>query len=117
VPSQISFKRAPNGEKQWGFNIAESAVVFKWTKLELMPRNAASELETLQKLLEAQTLLNQVRSGGETGKQLTRTAQDIITDFLTKLGREWLFWMREQGVNTLQEVPLDIVVTHPVVSL
>lgn len=121
VPSKISFSQSP-GKKNWGFDIDVNSRIFQWTKLELIPRDPIEELETLSHLVKS---LPKVICGNETDgnevfhRHLTMRSEDVITAYLCRLAQCWYESMMSpprNGALLLKEVPLDIVITHPVVS-
>lgn len=121
VPSTISYSSTERGCKQWGHSIDDGSQVMRWTKLDLEPRTAARELEVLRELMKGLELIKKFRAGGNTAstndvpRHISKDAGDVVRDYLTKVAREWYQYMRSQGRYTLDNVPLDIVITHPAV--
>lgn len=115
VPSQISYSETNKGNTQWGFSIDEHSHVLQWTKLELMPRSPAKELAVLRNLLNGGKLLENLNDlEREVPKHLTRSANEVIQDFLSRVVKEWQQYMKANAHEVLSEMPLDIVVTYPV---
>ena len=116
VPSQRSFQKTKNGNVQWGFSIDDDSEVLQWTKLELMPREPAKELVTLKNLLRGSDTYG--RSLLQTApRQLTFNAQDVIEDFLGKVVKEWVQFMNRRAARALENIDVDVVMTHPAVGL
>ncbi|KAF2473741.1 uncharacterized protein BDR25DRAFT_341026 [Lindgomyces ingoldianus] len=120
VPSAISYSWSPNGCAQWGFDIDNDAKIFKWTKLELTTRDSVKELKVLLDLMNGLELIQRMgKESEEVGSEevpdhLTKSPENVLTDYLMKLSREWYEHMHSGGINTLANVPLDLVITHPV---
>lgn len=49
-------------------------------------------------------------------KHITRSAEDVVTDYLSHVARAWALYMKGRGKNTLKQVALDVVILHPAVS-
>jgi hypothetical protein len=94
-------------------------MVFKWTKLELKPRTAVKELDVLLKLTEGLDLLRKLDEdddlAADVPKHITKDAAGIIRDYLRDVAKEWGQHIKASGQFTLDNVPLDIVVTCPAV--
>lgn len=125
VPSAISYSRssAASNCRQWGWSIDDNSKVLRWTKLEFEPRSRLKELEVLQELVKGLDLLNALQSDSQSTtrndipQEVSKKAEDVARDYLNKIAREWYQYMRSQGRYTLERVRLDIVLTHPAVSL
>lgn len=119
VPSAKSYSPTKKGNRQWGYSIDDDAMVFTWTKLELKPRPAIKELAILLKLMEGLDMLRELNedddSVGDVPMHITRDAAGIIRDYLRDVAKEWGQHMKDAGQFTLDNVPLDIVITYPAV--
>ena len=120
VPSEISYSKSPRGCKQWGRDIDEaSESVLRWTKLELEPRKRVSELKQLRETFKGLQLLGALHSDPATALEnvhLGKDHGDIVADYLAKVARCWHDHFVSNLAATLHNVPIDIIVTHPVVS-
>ena len=124
VPSLISYTRSPINDRyeQWGFSIAANSKVMQRTKLELPPRTTVRELHVLRELVKGLNLVNGLQSNDdaegscEIPRHLSKDSGDIVMDYLSKVSEEWYLHMKSIGKNTLNNVPLEIVLTHPAVS-
>ncbi|KAF2737635.1 actin-like ATPase domain-containing protein [Polyplosphaeria fusca] len=121
VPSAISYAWSPKGCVQWGPDIDEDSRVFQWTKMELLKRSPVKELKTLKDLVKDLSLIKEINGGSPMGgskglpEHLTKSPEDVITDYLMKVSREFYNNQRSAaGRHTLEHVPLDLVITHPV---
>lgn len=125
VPSKLSFSSTETGRTQWGFDIdSKNSKVLQWTKLELEPRATIDELKVLLDLMGGLRLVGKLHSNAKTGvtidppRHITRNSEDIVTEYLSRVTREWYKYMtygESGGKNVLQNVPFDLVITHPVV--
>ncbi|KAF1808248.1 hypothetical protein P152DRAFT_485607 [Eremomyces bilateralis CBS 781.70] len=119
VPSEFSYSAAKNREKQWGYSMDKDSLILRWTKLELMLQSPETELAVLRNLLKGLSLLQQFQESGnrdyELPKHLRKNAGEIIEDYLDKVAKEWRAHMMATAREALREVPLDIVVTHPLI--
>jgi hypothetical protein len=125
VPSVYSYSRTDPGTRkaQWGWSIDDNSKILKWTKLELQPQDTKTELSQLKELTKGLDLLRQLRRNEEEGvwddvpQHITKSAEDVVRDFLTKVSRVWYQHMKSQNNQyVLEQVPLDLVITHPAVS-
>jgi hypothetical protein len=48
-------------------------------------------------------------------RHITKSAEDVIRDYLGKVWREWYQYMTSKGRYTFKNVPLDIILTHPAI--
>jgi hypothetical protein len=119
VPSAISYSTSPKKCKQWGYSIDDDSVVLRWTKLELRPRSTVKELAVLRELLNGLKLMKELQEEDDLGKEIPvhviRNAKGVIRDFIDRIGRYWRENMISNGKFALNEVPLDLVITHPAV--
>lgn len=125
VPSSYSYSKTSRQarKKQWGYSIDDQSRVLRWTKLELEPRETKKELEELRELVQGLNLVKKLKENRDTGKvdeiprHISKDAIEIIRDYLSKIARAWRDHMTSRSASVLTEVPLDIVITHPAVSL
>ncbi|KAK4206920.1 hypothetical protein QBC37DRAFT_406681 [Rhypophila decipiens] len=121
VPSVISYTPTTTGTKQWGHDIADGSEVLRWTKLELRSQSREVELErlldTVRSLPFSTSLLREGGGGDSLGVNvpvhLGLAPLDIIADFLKKVARCWHDARLKDTQRLLQNVTLDLVVTHP----
>lgn len=121
VPSVISYGPTHTGSKQWGHDVCDGSEIMRWTKLELRPLNRAGELERLLETARYLPVSTSIRNGvSDMAKDqslvpmyLGLSPTDVVADFLKKVARLWFETMEKQSRATLQNVPLDLVVTHP----
>ncbi|ORY17005.1 hypothetical protein BCR34DRAFT_611282, partial [Clohesyomyces aquaticus] len=116
VPSAISFSESPEGRSQWGFDIDVKSKVFKWTKMQLTTREPIKELKVLADLINDMNLITALRHGRHTEvpDHLRKSSEDVLEEYMEKVSREWYFHMTTGGIHMLDQVPLDMVITHPV---
>ncbi|QDS75662.1 hypothetical protein FKW77_007196 [Venturia effusa] len=124
VPSAISYDKIRSGQPskaQWGYDIDNTSTVIRWTKSSLGRQKPLTELRALKSLAENLKLVNDLRVQrnllGHTDKDipphLSKSAPDIVSDYLSELARCWHSHIVGLGQFTLEHVPLDIVITHP----
>jgi hypothetical protein len=119
VPTTISYSATPNGRTQWGHDLEPGSQVMRWMKLELQSRGRLTELRHLADVVKGLKLMARFRANENAGAEydvpehLTFSAQDIITDVLTRIVRRW--YEVRVGDNTvlLTTAPLDLIITHP----
>ncbi|KAK2779585.1 hypothetical protein CKAH01_02933 [Colletotrichum kahawae] len=122
VPSKYTYT-ACNGTK-WGYGMGPEALVLKLTKLKLEPpslRDALQELKT--SLVDAHRLgMNEINNrntvdvGDDFPHYLTKSPEQIITDYLTNVAKYVRGDIRaKKDPNTLSEFPIDLVITHPAI--
>ncbi len=125
APSAFSYSptSAARACKQWGNSIDEHSRVLQWTKLELHPREPAEELTGLLNTvngLELVKLLRQNKNAAvelDIPRHITKSPADVVQDYLTKVANEFYRAMRGKSPSALRSVPLDLVLTHPAVSI
>ena len=119
VPSVISYSPSSKRCKQWGYSIDDDSMVLRWTKLELRPRHTIKELAVLRELLKGLKLVKELQDQDDLERgipvHVTTKAKGVIRDFIGYIGRYWRENMISNGKFVLDEVPLDIVITHPAV--
>jgi hypothetical protein len=117
VPSVFTY--SANSGQKWGYDIGGSAYVIRWTKLKLEVPTRLNALQSMRRMAEEARMLNLgPQAGGRTEipRHLIRTSVDIATDYL----REVIDHVRTaientRDAQTLQQFPIDIVITHPAV--
>jgi hypothetical protein len=118
VPSAYSYSDCTCSKrcKQWGHNIDDNSLVMQWTKLELEPRTTLRELEVLRDLAKGLDLVTDLHTQDDASvpRHLSRDAEEVVKDYLSKVSREWYRDIKRKGQFTLDHVPVDMVVTHPV---
>ncbi|KAF4625147.1 hypothetical protein G7Y89_g13022 [Cudoniella acicularis] len=121
VPSSFSYSRTSAAKRcrQWGYSIDDESEVLRWTKLELEPRTAEQELGVVRELMKGLDLISKLRVNEDAAAtsdiphHISKSSEDVVRDYMTKIAREWYQHMRSVGRYTLENVPLDIVITHP----
>ena len=88
----------------------------QWTKLELEQRTTLRELEVLRDLAKGLDLVMDLYTQDDASvpRHLSRDAEVVVKDYLSKVSREWYRGIKSKGQFTLDRVPVDMVVTHPV---
>lgn len=117
VPSVISYSESVK-EKQWGMSISSDAVTFVCTKLELEPsEKKVDELELTLQVLEGTGKLDfqNVKSAGPLPAYTWKTPTQIVTDYLSKVCKCFLDFIKPRLPPGGLKIPVDIVVTVPVV--
>ncbi|KAI9786203.1 MAG: hypothetical protein M1839_007613 [Geoglossum umbratile] len=121
VPSALSYSTTSSVRrcKQWGYSIDDNSLVMRWTKLELEPRKTDEELDVLRELVKGLDLVNELRANkdaaimNEIPRHISKDSGDVVKDYLSRVTKEWYLFILGQGRHTLDQVPLDIVITHP----
>ncbi|KAF2671475.1 hypothetical protein BT63DRAFT_453870 [Microthyrium microscopicum] len=120
VPSAKSYSKAEGRSRNWGYDIDDKAIVMRWTKLELEPKeHLREELAILQELVKGLELVKNIRTNPLSGAtadvpvHVSKSSEDIVRDYLRDVAREWYQHVRAQGQYIFNRVPLDIVITHP----
>jgi molecular chaperone DnaK (HSP70) len=119
VPSVISYSPNSNDEQQWGKSLGPDSVAMINTKLELdVQDNKTDELELILAALEGMGNLNfqQVRASRGYPEYTGKSAEEIVTDFLSKIYQVVDREMNQFGTALRAQLPVDIVITVPVVS-
>jgi hypothetical protein len=124
VPSAFSYTEAESGEAQWGNDMNASAVAMVHTKLELDVQDRKSdELALILQNLDGMKDLSfsYVKECNGVPKYSPKKPDAIVTDYLQKIFRvvlQYIFDPKNFGLeeDDLQNMPVDIVFTVPVVS-
>jgi len=118
VPSRISYSPAPNGEHQWGFDIAPGSLEIMWTKLELDDQNIHEELSMILQALDAMEDFDPAVIEREDGLPPYPALDpvDIAADYLRYV-REYVRDHPPRNLSTavLTTLPIDLVVTVPAI--
>lgn len=118
VPSRISYSPAPNGEHQWGFDIAPGSLEIMWTKLELDDQKIYEELSMILRALDAMKDFDPAVIESEDGlpSYPAQDPVDIAADYLRYV-REYVRDHPPRNLSTalLSTLPIDLVVTVPAV--
>jgi len=122
VPSKISYSQSNEKRKQFGYDIDAKSDTMQWTKLDLDPKSPLDSLKQLMDTVKGLDLKAKLYHGGQAvrdrrmPKHIAKGSAEIVQDYLTKVIRTWTEDVRQHQANVLQEVPIDIVVTHPAVG-
>jgi len=123
VPSDFSYSPSlVNGCQQWGYDIDEFSRVLRWTKLALEETyDREQELQNLSSLLYEMRLVNLTTSlvlNNDLPRHLSKEPEDILKDYLEQVAEKTYEEIASQvGQRFLEHIPVDIVVTHPAVSI
>ena len=110
-------------KKQYGYDIDDGSDVLCKTRLELEdPNDRLRELRTFSDTLYGISnvrLQDTTAIDNEIPEHLSKNAEDIIEDYLTKIAEVVHHHIQSHlGKHILdQGVPIDMVVTHPGVSM
>ncbi|KAK5661328.1 hypothetical protein OQA88_11223 [Cercophora sp. LCS_1] len=118
VPSDISYSPSlVRGCQQWGYDIDDHSRVIKWTKLALEEtQDRTTELKKLASLLWEMRhveLTEEMYINNNMPRHLSKTPEDIVTDYLDKIAEKAYDEICTIGRNIPQRIPIDMVVTHP----
>ena len=122
MPSQHSYSNTPRGCQQWGHDIDDNSLVLKRTKIQLEEvQSRISELRNLSEMLYQLRLLDlsqhAVRKHG-IPKHLAKEPEDIVKDYLDYIAERTLLELTTRvGRQVPHKIPIDLVVTHPAVSV
>lgn len=120
IPSVISYSPTSRaGEQQWGASISPDAVTMVNTKLELdVQDNKSDELDLILQVLDGMNNLNFDHVAAAKGypDYTWKVPEDIVTDYLTKVFQYLDEAVAHFGAELRAKIPVDIVLTVPVVS-
>lgn len=120
IPSIISYSTPSAArEQQWGANISPKAVTMVNTKLELdVQENKIDELELIIQVLDGTSNLdfNEVKKSRGLPEYTWKTPEEVVTDYLTHVFQYLNQNFDVFGERLRSQIPVDIVVTVPVVS-
>jgi molecular chaperone DnaK (HSP70) len=120
IPSVISYSPNSNDEQQWGKSLSPESVAMINTKLELDAQdNKTDELELILAVLEGMSNLNfqHVRASKGYPEYTWKSPEEIVTDFLSKIYQVVDREVNQFSTELRAQLPVDIVITVPVVSL
>jgi hypothetical protein len=122
VPSLVSYSRTPNVRKQFGHDIDDQSEVVKWTKLDLDPKPATDHLRQLENTTKGLKLVQALYRDKPALERdipyhISKDTTEIVRHFLEQVVRAWKDQIKESADGALGVIPIDIVVTHPAVSL
>jgi len=119
IPSVYSYSPAsPAGEQQWGASLSPGAIAMVNTKLELdVQDNKLDELELILQLLHGTKNLGfeHVKASKGYPAYTWKTPENIVTDYLTKVFQYLNKALSNFGSTLRGQIPVDIVITVPVV--
>jgi len=119
IPSVISYSPASAaGEQQWGASLSDDAVTMVNTKLELdVQENKLDELDLILQVLDGTNDLEfeSVKTSKGYPEYTWKNPEDIVTDYLTKVFRHLNQVVDHFGPSLRAQIPVDIVITVPVV--
>ena len=120
VPSVYSYTKAASGEEQWGNSLSEDAVTMVHTKLELDAQQ--SKLDELDIILHNLDGMHDLRFDHvvKTGGNPDFTAKKpeiVVLDYMKRVFDRVLKYLGKVPEELLRSLPVDIVITHPVVGL
>ena len=121
VPSDYSYSPSLiHACDQWGYDIDDNSRVLKWTKLALEESNNRTlELENLTKLLYEMRVVDlndETVINNKIPRHLAKEPEDIVVDYLENVAEKTLDEISSQvGRHVPDNIPVDIVVTHPAV--
>ncbi|KAK3986465.1 hypothetical protein QBC44DRAFT_297102 [Cladorrhinum sp. PSN332] len=118
VPSEYTYSANP-GER-WGFNIAHTAYILKWTKLQLEVPSRLAALRSMKRSLQEAEKLEiypeQQTREIDIPDHITKTASEIVTDYLQEVMiqvRKDIEWVFRNDRKPLEQFPIDLIITHP----
>jgi hypothetical protein len=118
IPSVISYSPAPGAEQQWGDSLSPEAVTMIKTKLELdVQDNKSDELELTLQVLDGMKDLSfgYVKASNGYPEYTWKNPEEVVTDYLGKVYQALDRNLEKRGKGMAQRLPVDIVVTVPVV--
>lgn len=122
VPSRYSYSPSPRGCTQWGHDIDDNSRIMAWTKLELeQTKNRTQELGILCEIFYGVALMDfneEAIINNDIPRHLAKEAEDIVRDYLDEIAET----TSEDIISSLghhvpDRIPIDLIVTHPAVSL
>src|SRR6266480_51644 len=120
IPSVISYSPPSSaGELQWGASLSEDAITMVNMKMELdVQGSKLDELELLLQVLDGTSNLDfdrGVKAAKGNPEYTWKNPEDIITDYLTRVFHHLNQVVAHFGPDLRAKLPVDIVITIPVV--
>jgi hypothetical protein len=119
IPSVYSYSPAsPAGEQQWGASLSPDAVTMVNTKMELdVQDDKVDELELILQVLDGTHNLefDNVKKSRGYPEYTWKNPEEIVTDYLTKVFQHLNQSLEYFGSHLRAQIPVDIVITVPVV--
>jgi len=92
----------------------------RWTKLELHGGNLGDEIKRLRAIVQGLSLVNDFRAeaalrvrSNNIPRDLGMSGEAIVAEYLTRVVREWFSFQQADLRSLFNNVPLDLVITHP----
>jgi hypothetical protein len=120
VPSVYSYTKAPSGEEQWGNDFSDNAVTMVHTKLQLdAQQSKLDELDIILDNLDGMhdLSINHVVKTDGNPDFTARKPEIIVLDYMSKIFDRVMKYLGKIPEEFIQSLPVDIVITHPVVGL
>jgi len=119
VSSEISYSPALGGERQWGYDINENSLKWRWTKLELDQQERPDELRLLLEAVIGMANLDVSKVDQSNGQALaySKTPERIVADYLSHVREHLVRKLRVEYPDTFTILAIDLVVTVPAVCL
>jgi hypothetical protein len=120
IPSVYSYSPPTEArEQQWGASISPKAITMVNTKLELdVQENRIDELELILQVLDGTNNLDfeHVKKSRGYPEYTWKTPEEVVTDYLRKVFQYLYQNFETFGQHLKLNIPVDIVLTVPVVS-
>lgn len=113
VPSVISYSLSPNGEKQWGMDVADDSVTMVNTKMQLdIQDTRLDELETTLQILQGTGFLdfNHVKNIGTIAGYTWKSPVEVATDYLRRVCERICLALP----HVISRAEIELVITVPV---
>ena len=122
MPSVISYSPSAAGKRQWGSEIDNDASwASHWVKLDLLKQTPLQELSVLKRSLhnlkDLQRHTSNDHRGYKTPHHLTKSPEEIVQDFLYFIAEHYYRTVKAESQHLLTSLPIDMVLTHPAVSI
>jgi hypothetical protein len=119
VPSVYSYTKPKSKEEQWGNSLSEDAEIMVHTKLELDAQE--SKLDELDMILDNLDGMRDLRSEyvvSTLGNPdfTPKKPELVVLDYMKKIFERVWKYLGQYDQGLLLSLPVDIVITHPVVS-
>lgn len=120
VPSVYSYTKTDGGEKQWGNHFSPNAVMLIHTKLELDAQPSRfDELDLILHNLDGMHDLHfdQVERTNGNPDFTAKKPEIVIQDYMSKIFQRVMQRLNKIPPQLRRSLPVDIVITHPVVCV